>query len=57
MMLIARRSLTDDGRVEELGLHVQPHVLRRDPVEADAGGVADGVDDAVVKASATFGRA
>ena len=45
------------GRIEELGLHVQPHVLRRDAVEADARRVADGVDDAVVEASAAVGRA
>ena len=44
-------------RVEELGLHVQPHLLRRDAVDADAGRVADGVDDAVIEAAATVGGA
>jgi hypothetical protein len=45
------------GGIEELGLDIQPHVLRRNAVDANAGGVADGVDDAVIEASAALGLA
>src|SRR5207237_50760 len=49
--------LDGGGGVEGLGLDVQPDVLRRDPVQADAGRVADGVDDAVIQTTASLGRA
>ena len=53
-----RQAVLDRGRrVEELGLHIDPHMLWRDAIEANAGRVADGVDDGVIEASAAVGAA
>ena len=55
MMLIARRSFTDEAGLNELRLHVHPDVRRCQTVDADARRVADRVDDAVVETAATLG--
>jgi FtsP/CotA-like multicopper oxidase with cupredoxin domain len=41
--------------VEELRLHIEADMVRREIVDADAGGVADGVEDAVIEPPAAVG--